>query len=35
MPGDIQCQVEWDTEQPDGAAGVPLQCGGIGPDNLL
>jgi len=35
IPGDIQGQVGWGSEQPDPAIGVPVHCRGVGLDDLL
>ena len=34
VPGDIQCQAGWGTEQPDLTVGVPFYCREIGLDDL-
>ena len=34
IPGDTQGQAVWDSEQPDGAVGVPVHGRGVGPDGL-
>ena len=33
VPGDIQCQAKWGSEQPDLAVGVPFHCRGVGLDD--
>jgi len=33
-PGDAQGQVEWGSEHPDVAVGVPVHCRGVGLDDL-
>ena len=34
IPGDVQCQAGWGSEQPDLAVGVPVHCRGVGLDGL-
>jgi len=34
IPGDIQGQAGWGSEQPDLPVGVPVHCRGVGPDDF-
>ena len=34
IPGNVQGQVGWGSEQPDPVEDVPAHCRGVGPDDL-